>query len=294
MASVPKSAQSARRILDTFLEFGCRPGHAIGLQQLFGPFLKAPWQTSDIAPGLEYAAEQGWIKILDKNRFQLTELGFSKAGEDDDMNLFGQCNETVTVERAADGTRHEGVSALVTNESILIPDVSVPLAQGDAILRRIPSGLVERLIVTNPGFHAKFHAIPAHYKAQYSQDGKKPEGSPGYVLNVSGENARVNINSTDNSTNVVTYQPHDLAQLATEFEALRGELAKRAREPEEFVAIGTVSQAEIAAKAGDSSKVGSTLSSLKEGGRWVLDVAKEIGVSLAAEALKAYIGLPPH
>ncbi len=260
---------------------------------MFGPFLKAPWQTSDIATGLGYAAEQGWIKILDKNRFELTELGFSKAGEDDDMNLFSQCNEAVTVERAEDGSRRENVRALVTNDSILIPDVSVPLASGDVILRRVPSGLVERLVVTNPGFHAKFHAIPAHYKAQYRQDGEEPEGRPGYVVNMSGENARVNINSTDNSTNVVTYQPQELAQLAEEFATLRQELVKLARGPEDYVAIGVVSQAEIAAKAGDSSKLGSVLSTVGAGGRWVLDVAKDIGVKVAVEVLKPYLELPP-
>ena len=184
VARTPTAEESARRILDTFLQFNLRPGHVIGQQQLFGPFLEAPWQTSDIPTGLVYAAEQGWIKILDKNKFQLTELGFSKAGRDDDMNLFSQCNETVTVEHVEDASRRENVPALVTNDSILIPDVSVPLASGDVILRRVPSGLVERLVVTRPGFHAKFHAIPAHYKAEYRQDGKEPEGRPGYVVNV--------------------------------------------------------------------------------------------------------------
>ena len=150
-----------------------------------------------------------------------------------------------------------------------------------------------RLVVINPGFHAKFHGIPAYYQASYRREGQAQSGQPGYVIHMAGPNARVNINSTDSSTNVVNYQPQELVQLAHEFVTLREELVKLAHNAEDFVAIGVVSQAEIAAKAGDSSKLGNVLSTLGAGGRWVLDVAKEIGVKLVAEVLKSHLGLPP-
>jgi hypothetical protein len=143
MARTPTAKESARRILDTFLQFNCRPGYVLGQQQFFTAFLEEPWHTSDILTGLCYAAEQGWVEILDKNKFQLTELGFSRAGEDDEMNLFSQCNERVTVEHAADSSRHENVPVLVTDKRIFIPDVSIPLAPDDVILRELPSGAVE-------------------------------------------------------------------------------------------------------------------------------------------------------
>ncbi len=292
MATIPSPEESARHILETFLKFHCRPGHVLGQNNFFDAFLKAPWQTSDIVIGLRYAAEQGWVEISGNNRFKLTELGFSKAGEDD-VNLFSLCNEKVTVERTADGSRHESVSARVTNDHIVIPDASVRLAPDDVVLRELPSGEVERFVVTDPGFHQEFHGIPAHYQATYRREGTAPEGQPGYVLNVTGQNPRVNINSTDNSTNVVHYQPQQMVQLAEELLTLREELLRRARSSEDYVAIGAVSQAEIAAKAGDSTKLGNVLSTLGAGGRWVLDVAKEISVKLAVEAVKAHMGLPP-
>src|SRR5260370_8637966 len=111
------------------------------------------------------------------------------------MNLFSQCNEKVTVERQ-DGARHENVPALVTNDMILVPDSAVPIAPNDVILRELPGSLGERLVVTEPGFHAKFHAIPAHYQVNYRHEGQEPAGRPAYLLHVSGENARLNITST--------------------------------------------------------------------------------------------------
>ena len=34
-------------------------------------------------------------------------------------------------------------------------------------MRTLPSGLVERLVVTEPGYHKGFHSIPGHYQAKY-------------------------------------------------------------------------------------------------------------------------------
>src|ERR1700728_3803325 len=175
MARMPTAQESAKRILEIFLEFQCRPGYVLGQQQFFTAFLKEPWQPSDILPGLGYAVEQRWVENLGNNKFKLTESGFSKAGEDDDMNLFSQCNERVTVEHS-DGSRQENVPARVGNDLIVIPDATLPLAPDDVILRELPSGLVERLVVTNPGFQAKFHVIPAHYQANYRREGQEPAG----------------------------------------------------------------------------------------------------------------------
>ena len=118
------------------------------------------------------------------------------------MNFLGQCNERVTIERQ-DSSRHEGVRALVSGEMILIPDAKVPIESNDAILRQLPSGLVERLIVTDPNFYTQHHGIPAHYQIKYRREGQKPAENPGYNFHLSGDNSRVNINSLDKSTNTV-------------------------------------------------------------------------------------------
>ncbi len=239
-----------------------------------------------------YAAEQGWVEIVDPNSFRLTELGFSEAGEDR-MDLAGQCNERITVERV-DGSRHENVPALVTDKMILIGDPKVPIASNDVVLRHLPSGLVQRLVVTDPGFHPEFHALSAHYQAKYRLEGQEADGKPGYTFNLSGNNQRVNIQSTDNSVNSVTYEAKDMPELARELAKLRAALLPLASDAEHFAAIGAVASAEIAAKNGESSKITQALSALGSGGKWVLGVAKDVGVPVAVAVLQSYLGFPPR
>ena len=119
-------------------------------------------------------------------------------------------------------------------------------------------------------------------------------GGTGNQANVAGgNNARVNNQSTDSSVNSVVYQAEDMAKLADEFSKLRSALLSRARDAEHYAAVGVVASAEIAAKEGKSSKIDQALSVLGSGGKWVFSVARDIGVHLAAAALKPYLGLPP-
>jgi hypothetical protein len=175
---------------------------------------------------------------------------------------------------------------------VLIPDAKIPIEPDDAILRELPSGIVERLVVTEPGFYATIHGIPAHYQVKYRREGQKPAGSPGYHIHVSGDNSRVNINSIDNSANTISNQSYDFTALAAELATLRQALLKRAQSPEHYTAIGAIASAETETKSGDVSKVKRALSALGTAGLWALETSKEIGVSLAAELLKAQI--PSH
>jgi hypothetical protein len=75
----------------------------------------------------------------------------------------------------------------------------------------------------------------------------------------------------------------DLPQLAAELQQLRNALRQRAKEREHDAAVVAVGDAEQAAGDGDGQ---TALEYLKKGGKWALDVAKEIGVSVASEALK--------
>jgi len=84
-----------------------------------------------------------------------------------------------------------------------------------------------------------------------------------------------------------------MAKLAEEFAQLRSALLPLASDAEQFAAIGAVASAEIAAKNGESSKITQALSALGTGGKWVLGVAKDIGVALVVAALESYLGLPP-
>ncbi len=80
-----------------------------------------------------------------------------------------------------------------------------------------------------------------------------------------------------------------LDRLEEELELLRAELRARAERPDQVIDAARVAEAEIAAREKDGPRA---LSRLKDAGRWALDVAQEIGASVAVAALKAALGLP--
>ena len=80
----------------------------------------------------------------------------------------------------------------------------------------------------------------------------------------------------------------DLAKLAVELSAVRTAMRKEATEPEHDVALGAIASAEQAAKQKDGPKV---MEYLATAGKWAFDVATKIGTSVAAEAIKATLGV---
>ncbi len=83
-------------------------------------------------------------------------------------------------------------------------------------------------------------------------------------------------------------QSVDMSQLARELSELRQAMSAEATNSAHFIAIGEVAKAEEAASAKDSSKV---VESLKGAGKWALDTATKIGVSVASEAIKQSMGV---
>lgn len=208
------------------------------------------------------------------------------------MNLRSMCNDKITLINQ-DGRRHEDVPCVFSSKSIVIPDSSIPVTPGDTILRALPSGIVERYVVVDPGFHQKFHSISAHYQVKYRREGQGQAGAPGYVIHVTGANSRVNIGSTDNSTNNAGLLGDDLAALAGDLLKLREAAMRQACTPEQMAAVGAIATAEAAAKDGDGGRVKAALSLLGSGASWLLDTAKGVGVPVAIAAIKAHLGLPP-
>ncbi|HVT18367.1 MAG TPA: TIR domain-containing protein [Thermoanaerobaculia bacterium] len=58
------------------------------------------------------------------------------------------------------------VPAAVQPGLIIFPSASIPLEEGDVITRQLPSGLEERFVVEDRGYHAGVVGIPAHYQAK--------------------------------------------------------------------------------------------------------------------------------
>ncbi len=80
----------------------------------------------------------------------------------------------------------------------------------------------------------------------------------------------------------------DMRTLAFELTSLRRALKQIATEQEHDIAIGQVAAAEAASQKGDA---GAAMRHLRSAGKWVLDVATEIGVNVASEAIKKSMGL---
>jgi hypothetical protein len=94
--------------------------------------------------------------------------------------------------------------AAVLPKLIVVFDTSIPINVGDEVRRKLPSGKDEAFEVIEPTYFEKLHGTKAHYQLKYRRKGEFTHGTGGnYTLHVSGNNSRVNIGSTDQSTNVV-------------------------------------------------------------------------------------------
>jgi hypothetical protein len=99
-----------------------------------------------------------------------------------------------------DGTLfRENVPASVQARMIIINDTTLPIEQDDHILRKLPSNLNEDLVVMDATCYT---GRLAHWEVKYRRGGA-PTSVQTIINNISGHNARVNINSTDSSNNQV-------------------------------------------------------------------------------------------
>jgi hypothetical protein len=235
---------------------------------------------------MDYAVAQKWVEKT-KHGVMLTNEGYVEAQSN---KIFNQCNETIKIERR-DGSRYEEVPARVADGVVIVPSKDIPVGVGDLILRELPSKIVERLVVTDPGF-TNSHGIIGHYRVKYRHESQKPAEPSGPNITIYGPNSRVNLNSIDNSINNANdYASNNLTVLGEEFARLREALLSQARSPEHYAAIGAVASAEISAKEGEPPKVTSALSRLGSAGKWALGIAKDIGVEVAAEAITKSAGV---
>lgn len=152
-----------------------------------------------------------------------------------------------------DGQRIDDVNAAVQNGRIDIMRSDFLMESGDLILRKASNGAEETYRVVDPGFHEKFGSIPAGYAASVTKLGiREAAGAARSVTyNISGNNARVNHGSVDNSVNVVAANAETLELLA----ALRGEVSRMALgETERKDAADLLDATEAQIKGGSPSR----------------------------------------
>ena len=109
--------------------------------------------------------------------------------------------ELVTVV-APDGTERCTVQAYFAGNVFIVEDMSADMQPGDDLRRRLPNGKDDIFRIDDPALFDTGH-MGAHYQVKVSRKGTFEQATGGYYVNVTGTNSRVNIGSSDYSTNVV-------------------------------------------------------------------------------------------
>lgn len=118
-------------------------------------------------------------------------------------------SDRITLVKANGSVSRDNIPAVVSRGSIQIADATLPIEVGDHLLRKLPNGMVEDYIVDDPVLNAGLRGtIQPFYTAHVRRSGapsQQPEAALQHITNVfNGANARVNMNSTDNSINVAS------------------------------------------------------------------------------------------
>lgn len=121
------------------------------------------------------------------------------------MNLRSMMTELFTFVKKDGSLTKQNVLGRFANNKIITQDVSLTVEPGDHFLRKLPNDLVEDYIVVDPGFHASAMSIPARFVCEVRRS-DIPQQEKKVVINqitahLSGSNPRLNVGSTDNSTN---------------------------------------------------------------------------------------------
>lgn len=76
MAVLPTKQENGRKVLETYSELNSRPGDVLRTNNFMAIAVQRRWEMSDVADGLEYAVDQGWIEERN-GAFRLTDAGFA-------------------------------------------------------------------------------------------------------------------------------------------------------------------------------------------------------------------------
>jgi hypothetical protein len=186
-----------------------------------------------------------------------------------EFDVFNQfMTDTLTLQKA-DGRIFENIRACVSGKGgILIEDVRLPIEPGDKLTRTLPNGLTEDFIVDDPGFHAKFSGIAAHFQVKARRAGSEKKSHPpvhnvfyGAVGNLAQNSEHFSQSAT------VEISPQELAKLVSDLTAHLDELNLDTRQRQRAeVQIATL-KTELCADPDPAivSQAGRTLRNITEG-----------------------------
>ena len=155
--------------------------------------------------------------------------------------------DTVTLIKR-DGTTVDGIKASVQSKNIFIIRNDLLIETEDLVQRKMSNGGEETYEVIDPGFHEKLHRIPAGYHMVVRKLGipEAKSAIQSVTFNVTGDNARINQNSVDQSINVVQMS----SDVADNIEALRNEIIGTIEESQRTEALEVVDVIEQEFKSG--------------------------------------------
>jgi hypothetical protein len=139
------------------------------------------------------------------------------------------------------GEVHRNIKATMWGNTIHLKDTLLFIEEGDTIQRVLPNGMQEKYTIINVVYNQSYKSAPASYRLEVEKQTKLQKPAvESIVFNSSGHNTRININSTDNSTNVV-------AESITEnnvFQKLREAIEQQVTSEEKEVILSSVDQLE--------------------------------------------------
>ncbi|WP_351189330.1 hypothetical protein [Shewanella sp. TB4-MNA-CIBAN-0142] len=169
------------------------------------------------------------------------------------MSFSDMHNDTVSLLKK-NGEKFEDIKASVQPKQIFIERSDILIEPEDLIQRKMSNGGVETYQVIDPVFYEQQGSFLAHYQITHKKLGlpEAEKAIQNVVYNISGPNARVNNNSTDNSSNVVNFN-NDLSEA---IEALKTEVNRlNIPSQEKSEAIEVIDAIEVQCQSEKPSKI---------------------------------------
>jgi len=124
-------------------------------------------------------------------------------------------NERLTLHKKSTGQMHPFAALVQPGKSLIITgDGRLPVEEGDLVERPLPTS-VETYTVIERGYYADTDGIHAHYQMKVRKNSAAPgqthqAGPVTHIYNLTGNQARVNVQSTDSSVNISSVTNEEL------------------------------------------------------------------------------------
>lgn len=209
-----------------------------------------------------------------------------------DMNFSALETDVVSLIKKSTGQIFENLKASVQTNKIFMTRSDIRIDPGDLIQRKMSNGAEETYLIEDPGFHEKFHGIPAGYQMKVRKLGipeaEREKNSITYNIHFSGNNNRFNNNSVDQSVNNVQIKN----QIDEHISDLRNEIQKlniSSVDKNDLLELTEALQEQFDSGKPKNAVVKNILSSLSEHGANISSIG-----SLILQMLPMFGILPPQ